>query len=315
MSKRADQDRAPIDNVSQQPTEASVYVAPGSIFSGVSDDRISLRRIWQILWRGKATIIAATIVFSVSSVVYALLAKEIYRAEVLLAPAEHQSMPAIGGQLGGLAALAGVGLGDGNNVEALAVLRSRDFARQFIDDKNLVPGFFEDDWDAENGRWREQDVTRVPDVRDGVRYFHAEVLDVAEDRSSGLVTLAIEWTDADTAANWAGTLARRLNDRLRERALFEAQANVTYLQSEMVKSNLVMMQQSIGQLLQTELQKLMLARGNEEFAFKVVDPAVAPRRRERPKRALLAIAGTLLGGLLGVFLVLLTHAWRAGEDA
>ena len=37
MSKRADQDRAPIDNVSQQPAEAPVYVAPGSIFLGVSN--------------------------------------------------------------------------------------------------------------------------------------------------------------------------------------------------------------------------------------------------------------------------------------
>ena len=117
------------------------------------------------------------------------------------------------------------------------------------------------------------------------------------------MTLAVEWTDPDVAAEWASVLVRRLNDRLRERALLEAETNVSYLQSEMGSTNLVTLQESIGRLLETELQKLMLAKGNEEFAFKILDPAVSPKQRVRPKRALTVIVGTLLGGLLGVFAV------------
>jgi LPS O-antigen subunit length determinant protein (WzzB/FepE family) len=106
-----------------------------------------------------------------------------------------------------------------------------------------------------------------------------------------------------------------LNDRLRERALEEAENNVAYLREEMAKSSLVTMQQSIGQLLQSELQKLMLARGNEEFAFKVVDPAIAPKQRERPKRSMIAIIGTFLGGLVGAFVVLVAHSARSSSRA
>ena len=59
----------------------------------------------------------------------------------------------------------------------------------------------------------------------------------------------------------------------------------------------------------------MLAKDNEEFAFKIVDQAVAPRERVRPKRALTAIIGTILGGLLGIFIVLVGHSGRAGTDS
>lgn len=303
------------DKVAQAPAEGLVYVSPGTVYCGASDDKISLRQTWQILWRGKQIVIATTIIFALGSVTYALLAKEIFRAEVLLVPATEQSAPMIGGQLGGLAALAGVSTGGRGDVEALAVLQSRKFARDFIEQLNLMPVFFAEDWDAEKGRWWENDPAEAPDIRDGVKFFREDILKVSEERTTGLVTLAIEWTDPGVAAEWAGILVRRLNDRLREGALQEAQTNVAYLQSEMAKTTLATLQESIGRLLESELPKLMLAKGNEEFAFKIVDPAVAPKQRVRPKRALTAIIGTMLGGLLGIFIVLVGHSGRAGTDS
>ena len=303
------------DKVAQAPAEGLVYVSPGTVYSGASDDNISLRQIWQILWRGKQIVIATTIIFALGSVTYTLLAKEIFRAEVLLVPATEQSAPMIGGQLGGLVALAGVSTGGRGDVEALAVLQSRKFARDFIEQLNLMPVFFAEDWDAEKGRWRENDPAEAPDIRDGVKFFREDILKVSEERTTGLVTLAIEWTDPGVAAEWAGILVRRLNDRLREGALQAAQTNVAYLQSEMAKTTLATLQESIGRLLESELPKLMLAKGNEEFAFKIVDPAVAPKQRVRPKRALTTIIGTMLGGLLGIFIVLVGHSGRAGTDS
>ena len=280
---------------------------------GNYDEGITLRRVLEILWSGKAVIIATTVLFAVGSVAYALLAKEIFRAEALLVPAEQQSAPMIGGQLGGLAALAGVNMTEGSGVEALAVLKSRQFARDFIEQYNLMPVIFEDEWDAENERWLTDDPTETPDLRDGAEFFHEEILQVGEERGTGLVTLGVEWTDPIVAAEWASVLVRRLNDRLREGALREAEANVAYLESEMTNTTLFSLQESIGRLLESELQKLMLARGNEEFAFKIVDPPVPPKQRVRPKRALTAVVGTLLGGLLGVFIVLVGHAGRTDD--
>jgi uncharacterized protein involved in exopolysaccharide biosynthesis len=290
--------------------ERLVYVVPEQGFGGAADDEISLRELWDILWRGKWIIIAVTAVFAIASVVYALAQTEWYRAEVLLAPADETSGQGLGGQLGGLAALAGVSVGGSSNVEAIAVLRSREFARTFIEDFDLVPVFFHKEWDAANDAWLGDDPEAHPEIRDAIKYFHENMLKVGEDRDTGLVTLAIEWTDPEVAAEWAKELVNRVNERLRARALKEAETNVTFLQTELGQTSVVTLQQSIGRLLESELQKLMLARGNEEFAFRVIDAASPPKERVRPKRALIAVVGTMLGGMLAVLIVFLSHAIR-----
>lgn len=287
-----------------------VYVIPEQAYRASEDEEINLRDIWNTLWQRKWLIIGAIVVFALGSVTYALLATEWYRAEVLLAPAEERTMQPLAGQLGGLAALAGVSVGGGDGAEAIAVLRSRELAQAFIERFALITVFFADEWDAERQRWMAQDPKDWPDVRDAVRYFHKGVLNVSEDRRNRMVTLAIEWTDPEIAAEWAGALAGMVNARLRARALHEAEVNVAYLQTEMAKTSVVSLQQSIGRLLESELQKLMLARGNEEFAFRVIDGPVPPKERVRPKRALIAIIGCLLGGVLGVLAVLVADAMR-----
>jgi uncharacterized protein involved in exopolysaccharide biosynthesis len=285
-----------------------VYVMPEG---GPVDHEMSLREFWNVLWRGKWLIIAVTTVFAVAAVTYALMAREWYRAEVLLAPADEKTTPSLGGQLGGLAALAGVSVsGGGDSAEAIAVLQSREFAREFIEEFGLLTVFFADDWDEVGNRWLGENPEKWPDVRDAVKYFHENVLRVSEDRQTRMVTLAIEWTDPDAAAEWASALARRLNIRLRERALREAEGNVAYLRAEIAATNVVTLQQAIGRLLESELQKLMVARGNEDFAFRVIDSASTPKERARPKRALVAVIGTLLGGMVGVFFVLIWNALR-----
>jgi len=103
---------------------------------------------------------------------------------------------------------------------------------------------------------------------------------------------------------------KRLNERLRVEALAESQRNVDFLQKEMAATSVVSLQQSMGRVLEGEMQKLMLARGNEEFAFKVIDPATPPKQRDAPKRALIAIVATLAGGFLGLLAVFLRKAVR-----
>lgn len=275
-----------------------------------AEDEVRLADLWNIVWSGKWWIVGITFVFAVSSVVYALLATEWYRSEVLLAPADRTDVSALPGQLGGLAALAGVNVGGGDSVEAVATLMSRGFARSFIEDEGLLTVLFADEWDAERKRWISDDPEAQPDIRDAVRTFHEDILRVDEDRGTGLVTVAVEWTDPDLAAAWAATLVRRLNQELRAKTLQEAETNVTYLQEEMQKTNVVTLQQAIGRLVESELQKVMLARGTQEFAFRTIDPAEPPDRRVRPKRSLIVVVGTFLGGVLSLIWVFLAQALR-----
>jgi uncharacterized protein involved in exopolysaccharide biosynthesis len=288
------------------------YVIPETAYGRPLGDEVSLRELWGVMWRGKWAIIAVTLLSATASVGYALMATEWFRAEVLLAPASDRASLQFGGQLGGLAAIAGVAPRGGDVAEAIATLKSRELARAFIEDEGLLTVFFADEWDAENKRWLRDGQGQGRDTRDAIEYFHANVLRVQQDRQTGLVTLAVEWTDPAFVADWAGKLVTRVNERLRDRALREAEANIAYLEAELANTGVVTLQQTIGRLLESELQKLMLARGNDEFAFKVVDPADAPKRRVRPRRTIIVVIGTMLGGMLAVFGVFAVHAIRAG---
>ena len=122
--------------------------------------------------------------------------------------------------------------------------------------------------------------------------------DVEEDTSTGLVTLSVEWRDPELAAAWANLLAVRLNDHMRQRALAEAEANVKYLRHEFESTSIVALQQSISGLLENEMQKLMLARGNSEYAFRIIDRAEVPRAKSKPRVTLIVAVATVFGAML-----------------
>lgn len=290
------------------PGERLVYVLPPSGSGSSTYREVTLHDLWQAIWHGRWLVWSVTGLFTLSALAYALLATPWYKADVLLAPAEERTTQGLLGPLGGLVDLAGTSVGGTSNVEAIATMRSRDFTRGFIEDLDLLTVLFADDWDLEMGQWRSGDPEKWPDLRDAVLYFDEQVRRVEEDRSTGLVTLSIEWKDPELAALWANIQVRRLNETMRQRALAEAEINVEYLRQELASTNIVTLQHAIGRLLEAELQKLMLAKGNDEFAFRIIDGAEVPKLHSKPRRLLVVILMTLLGGGLGVFIVLVRHA-------
>lgn len=279
-------------------------------------DEIGIPEIWRALWQGKWIVVAAGMLSGAIAVVYALTATEWYRAEVVLKPAEETDTRGLLGQIGGLASLAGVTLNsNSSNAEALAVLESRDFTRRFLEEEGLLPVLYADLWDEDARRWKSADPDGHPDIRDAVRFFDRSIRTIQENETTGLVTVGIEWTDPDLAAAWANRLVDRVNDHMRSRALLEAEANVDYLRGELERTSVVALQQSIGRLLESELQKVMLARGNEEFAFTVIDRAEPPRFRFRPRRTQLVLLSGIVGGMLASAFVLFRYIRKRGPPA
>jgi uncharacterized protein involved in exopolysaccharide biosynthesis len=292
-----------------------VYVMPVTSARPDVTDEFDLLSAWRILWRARWLIAVITALITTGALLYALTAKEWYSAETLLLPAApDSSQGGLAGELGGLAGLAssltGVSLGGADATEPLAVLRSRGFTRTFIEKHGLLTILFADKWDASAGKWKPEEQSEWPDIHDAVKYFDEDVRRVREDKKTGLVTVTVDWTDRETAARWANLLVSDLNDLMRQRALHEAEANLEYLKQELNASNLVTMQQSIGRLLETQMQKVMLAKGKEEFAFRVVDSASPPKWRDRPKRVQIVALGMAAGIIFSTLVAFLLHAVR-----
>jgi len=276
-------------------------------------ESLDLFQVVALVWNHKWTVFFVTAIFVGLAAAYAFTAKEQFRAEVLLKPADTKSQLGMSGALGGLgglASLAGINVGLGNAAEPIAVLSSREFTAAFLEDQNLLPVLFSGRWDSANKRWKPSWLSGSPDIRDGVRYFDRSVRTVREDKKTGFVTMSIEWTDANVAANWANLLVERVNERMRNRALAESELNVAYLKQELASSNVVSLQQSIGHVLETELQKLMLAKATKEYSFKIIDHAEATKWRSSPRRVLVIAAAFILGLACSAFYIVARYAGR-----
>ena len=255
-------------------------------------------------WRRKWLIMGVGFLAACVAAGLSLLLPNWYTAEVLLAPAEERTSVGIAGPLGSLANLAGISVGGGDTAEATAVLKSRDLARTYIERESLLTLFFERQWDAAQGKWKASDPEDQPDLRDAVRYWDRKLRNVHEDRRTKLVRLTVKWKDPVLAAKWANEFADLLNDRMRQRALSDAQTSIDYLRQELTKTNEVVLQQSISRLIESEMQKITMARGNPEFAFKVIDRAEVPKRKSSPQRVLIVLAAAFLAGAVTVGFVL-----------
>lgn len=300
------EEREKADTSPSQVWGRPIYVA----LSERSTDAIDLPSLWRSLISGRWIVVATVALFAAVGIAYALLATPIYRAEVVLTPAVDDRLGAAQ-KLGGLASLAGLNLGGGRDAtEAIAMLQSRGFVEEFIRDKHLMPVLFSDEWDPVNRRWRSSDPEQQPDMRDGVRVFLKKIRDVSEDSRTGLVTLAINWTHPNEAAEWAMELVARLNARMRKRDMEESERKLAYLNEQLKSATLVEMRAAIARVIEDQLKSMMVAQAQSEYAFRVIDSAVVPKDRSWPKRTLIVIVATVLGGFLGVFISLM----RAGRQ-
>jgi uncharacterized protein involved in exopolysaccharide biosynthesis len=275
-------------------------------------DEITLSELTGLLWQQKWLVLGITVLFATGSIAYAKLAQEWWRAEALLVASEQKGSGLSGslGALGGLAGIAGINLEGDETAEPLAMLQSKDFIAAFIDDEHLLPILFAKRWDAAAKTWL-GDEKDWPDVRDGIRMFQRRVLGVSEDPTSRLITVSVTWTDAQLATKWANMLVERLNTRMRDRALREAERNVAFLRQELARADVVTLQDSVARLLEREMQKMMLARGNPEYSFRVVDRASVPKWRASPNRIQVVLLGSLTGGITAVFVAVLLGRRRA----
>ncbi len=321
LDKRLDEIEKKLDIIS-----STSYSMLGNQVSSF-DDEIDLREVWNTLWSGKWIIIATTFAFAVASVAYALSLPNMYKSEVLLAPAEENSgggLAGMAGQFGGLASLAGVNLGGGGadkTVLALNVLKSREFISYFIEKHDLLVALMAskgwdrekdalildaDIYDRKESKWA-RDVAppnkAEPSSQEAHEVFHSH-FSVSQDKETSFVSLSFEFYSPSVSKQWVDWLVEDINTKLKERDVAEAERSIKYLTGQLEKTPVAEMQGMFYELIEEQTKTMMFAEVRDEYVFKTIDSAVVPELKSKPKRALILMLGIILGGIIGVFVVL-----------
>ena len=297
------------------------------------DDEIDLRELFGVLWAGKVRIIAITAVFAIVSVIYALSVPNQYIATALLGPAQQESGGLSGalGQLGGLASLAGVSIGVGESSEAQVaqeIMKSWSFIEGFIETNNLAVEVYaaegwskgsnelkinDDLYDTSKNQWliRDNDTGEPRPPTSWVLFKKfSEIFSVSEDKQSGLVSVSMEYYSPQIAKQWVDMYVAAINKHMQERQVVKVTNNIEYLQVQIEKTSIAEMQEVFYTIVEEQIKNKMLAEASPDYAFVAVSPSMVPEEKSQPKRALICILGTLLGGMLSVLFVLVIHYGR-----
>jgi len=253
------------------------------------------------MWDYKFIIAAVVVASTAIATVLSYTIDDKYQATITVSPVTDDSS---GGRLGGLASLAtelgggALGISSPGNTqkqEYLATLQSEALTERYIKENNLLPILFESKWDPVKRGWKDLPANEMPTLWKANQFFKRHVRAVTTDTKTSLTTMLISWKDPKLAAQWANGLVKLTNDYLRGKAIDESERNIAYLKDQFTKTNVIGIQSAINSILEGEMKKAMIAQGSQEYALKVIDPAVPPEKRISPIPALWIPLGFFLG--------------------
>jgi uncharacterized protein involved in exopolysaccharide biosynthesis len=282
-------------------------------------DEIRIKDLIELLlqyrWRVIAFVIGCTVI---TGIVSFLIPKQ-YDAEIIISPVtltSEKSFGGGGGALGsfsGLAALAGLSLGsDSKKAESIATLQSQALTARYIRENNLMPILYADKWDARAGKWNVTNPKKIPTLWKAVQFFKNRVRTISTETKTGLVTMTIRWSDPVLAAKWSNGLVKLTNDYEREKAIAESDRNIAYLTQQAASTDVVGIKQAVYNLLQSEISKSMIAKGTDEYAFKIIDPATVAEKAAFPQKPVWILAAFFGSLLIAAFYAFCRVAWQKG---
>lgn len=287
------------------------------------DGLIDFRELFDIFWRGRWIIILSAMSACIMAGFVAASLPKKYQATIVVSAVSANSangrmggLGSLASQFGGLASIAGITLGnDTEKSESIAVLQSGLLTERYISENNLLPVIFHKAWDSEKKQWKTDDLKKMPTLWKANQYFKKKIRAVAEDKKTGLLSVTIVWTDPQVAARWANDLVKVTNDYLRNKAIEQSERHIAYLTEQAAKTEMVQVRSAIYAVMESELKNAMLARGDEEFALKIIDPAVPSERPFSPNMLLWVVAGIVFGALASSLFLIARRAFTKMQRA
>ena len=300
----------------------------------IYSDEIDLKILILEVWEKKFFIIIVATIFALVGAVYAFQQPNYYKSEATLAFNTSSNGSALSGQLGGIAALAGVNLSGGGSNEneiIIEILKSRQFLSKFISKYDLLAMLMASEgWDPSSGQliydeslydsidknWtvnEEGGKQNRPSLLDSVNLF-TDQLNVSVDSLSGLVKLSFEFYSPELAKEIVVSLVEEINKEIKRRDIEEATLSIDYLTNQIAQTKALNLQTMFYGLLEEQTKTLMLANVRPEYAFKIIDPAIVPERKSKPSRPLIVIVFTVLGGMLALVIAIFMYIFKGSDE-
>lgn len=284
------------------------------------DKEIDLNELFLILWKKKLYIIGITSLAAIISIGISLYLPNTFTSKSILAPTKSEQ--SLYSQIGGLSAIAGfanIGLPADTatkSQEAIERVKSFEyFSKYFLPNVKFENIVAVKNWSSEtntliydssiynsnNNSW----ITK-PSLQKAYSAY-VEMLGIGIDNKTSFITLSVEHKSPYIAKDWVDIIIVNINESMRSLDIQNAKNSITFLNESSKETNLQSSKEVIASLLERQMQTLMLASSNKYYVWKVIDSSIVPELKSGPSRAFICIIGTLIGGLLSMFIAFILH--------
>lgn len=304
-----------------------------AVQTAIESEELTLYGLFALFIKNWLTLVISGFSVAIIALVWAISQPNIYTSKTLLMPAssEDSSLSGLAGNLGGLAAMAGMSLSEGdkdNSMLALELIKTQAFLGEFIEENQLiVPIMAAEDWDKATNNliinpeiydsasksW----VRAAPPsrkVEPSLQEAYEELLkliEVEQDPKTKFVTLSVDFYSPYLAAEWTAKLVNKLNESIRVRDKIEATESIEYLEKIALESNLQELRSTFSALMEEQIKSKMLAEVRKDYVFKIIEPATIPELKSKPRRSVIIIVAGFIGGIIGMIIIL----FRSGRQS
>lgn len=280
-----------------------------------------LARLLAVLWQRKLVVLAWMVVGLGVAIAYLNVARQTYSAElrVTAAASSSNAISSRLGNLGGLAAVAGLPLGGSNKAEPfdlwIEALHSRQVADVLARDPRIMQTIFETEWDPATSSFKQPEAGLLSGVRmmlglpartwrapDGARlqvYLQKEVL-VGKNAKSPITIIGYRAEDPEFGTYLLQQLYLASDQDVRARSLAQAKDYRDYLTTVLPTVDLADVRQSLAKALADQYEIVMMASSSAPYAALQVGAPQASLVPTSPRVAISLLLGLLLGLLVGV---------------
>lgn len=244
--------------------------------------------------------------FLLISFVYAfLIISPIFQSKSLLEIREQQqgssSPMGMNPQSSGFASLIGVTLGQGlggggGSVDSYNELKSR------LNSIEFVQNFLKESEDAQNlvissgvlDNQAFQDYVSTSTPYSLFKTFQSKCK-ISKDIKTNMVLLACDDTNPEVAKNLLNGIIEFINNFYKNKDSLETAENIEFLQEALLKQQSTYVRARLISILESELQKNMLAFTAADYKLKIIDPPDSFYPKYKPQRSIILALGLILG--------------------
>ena len=284
-------------------------------------ESLNLFSVAEIFYKNKIKIVFFSLAVSMAALIYSFTMKEVYLSEALIMSSESSQSNSLLDRYSSLARLGGINLqtlAPSNRLEeAIATLKSREFVLDIINkrklDKILLASnkwdkekdeivFNENIYDTKTEKWKPDyfGPSGKPTNRQLYDAFSRR-LTIFKDLETRFVTLGFKSLSPRISKEILEGIIFEVNNSLRSKDIEYAKSSISYVESQLGKAITIDLKNIFYQMIAEQTKTIMLAQGQDDYIFKVIDPPFSPEKRISPDRSL--IVGTAF--LLSFFLAMI----------